>query len=175
MKLCPPSEEISAFVDEELSEAERAVVAAHLEECGACKRLVTEIQETSASLSSVASDDLARRKILRSILWKQSWWRESFEMARWGAASLFLGLALSLAVNGYLFFKSQEVTHSRDEAQGISRSGQVEVLPSMTIDESENVDSTGGEDDAKEEPVSYVEETVDEQNGNERATAGMKR
>ncbi len=89
-------EQLSAWLDGELAEAERARVAAHLDSCAACRRELAQLTALNAALAELAApvpSGLAERVLARVQPSRRYWWQN---LAL--AASLVMGIVLGGAL-----------------------------------------------------------------------------
>ncbi|MDJ0762362.1 MAG: zf-HC2 domain-containing protein [Myxococcota bacterium] len=106
---CPPNEDISAFLDGDMADADTQAIAAHLEGCDACTRAADEMSQITSGLALLGDEqvpDYVWGKIqavqreraaaswsARFSAWWASWWRVPTAVAAGGAAcavALFL-------------------------------------------------------------------------------------
>ncbi len=89
-------EQLSAWLDGELAEAEHARVAAHLDSCAACRRELAQLTALNAALAELAApvpSGLAERVLARVRPSRRYWWQN---LAL--AASLVMGIVLGGAL-----------------------------------------------------------------------------
>lgn len=124
-----------AYADGELSAAEAAQVAAHLEHCGECASLANELRSLSRGLRSwhLTSPDVPISKELSSTLDEQvarsvrsQGWRDQLRLWRipaWAATACALLLALSV---GYFSFQTRQarMLDSRSKTAAVSATEQ---------------------------------------------------
>ncbi len=85
-------EKLSAWLDGELSTAERGEVAAHLEVCEECRRELDQLQRLDAALGSLeaAAPPRLAARVLERVQPRRRYWWQSLALA----ASLILGIVL---------------------------------------------------------------------------------
>ncbi|MBN1335300.1 MAG: zf-HC2 domain-containing protein [Deltaproteobacteria bacterium] len=103
---------IAPFLDGQLSEIEAREVAAHLETCEACRRLVLVLGRQSLGPSvpmpvrpqsfwgsmDRALEEAARRPLPRTARWK-AWWSSPVTLSRWTVALLLALLTLAVGLH----------------------------------------------------------------------------
>jgi anti-sigma factor RsiW len=108
-------EELSAFLDDELSPEERARVTAHLEACGECKTLLQRLERTSAFVRDLpipkappgVTDAAMRLVMARNRPSSPSWFAQISEAL---TSKFGLGMVTGLAAAGLALFVSLQIS-----------------------------------------------------------------
>ena len=107
---CPHLESVSLLVDEELPDEDRAHMIEHLDACKACHQEFLDLQRLRSTLTSMAVDPSARRRVFSALPQPKpaAWLSRKRVSVPWPiAAAILLLLAASGLGNAYLGLRSK--------------------------------------------------------------------
>ncbi len=127
---CVP-EKVKDYFFGEVSEAERAILRAHLEECTACREEFERLRTTQAALRTLPDEEPPRRTAFVSDkVFEPSWWQRLWQSGpRLGFASAAM-LAAAIVIHAAWMPKAAPVPVAVDQA-AIEKRVAVEVAARM--------------------------------------------